>query len=308
MKSLQFFFSNHKLVHNHRNFRLLLLSNPTFNPYSLFNKFNTKYVTMNTMSLSSSTSSPSKTSTTNNTEPLKKLKTDPTLWEKYWQDLKPGMLWDIGKTEPELQHILDHERQLIGLSSTTSTSSRPKALVPGCGRAYSVASLSLAGFDAIGLDIAEGAVEAAQEIIEIAKPHAKVELGDFFELNGNKEKFDLVFDSTFLCAIPPEKREAWAEQMINIIRPGGILIENCFPIYPEMDEIHPMTSPNDSAGSGPPFRLSTSLVENMLKDKFELLESRIVGKERRARLMTSQAKTMGENIHTHEVFMIFKRR
>jgi hypothetical protein len=100
-------------------------------------------------------------------------------------------------------------------------------------------------------------------------------------------------------------RESWAEKMSEIIVPGGMLVENCFPIYPTLDKSEPLTKVSDPPGSGPPYRLSTAFVENLLSPHFDLVETRLVPKERRGRLYT---KDLGDAIETSEVFMMFRRR
>ena len=70
---------------------------------------------------------------------------------------------------------------------------------------------------------------------------------DFFTHTG---RYDLVYDCTFLCAIPPSRREEWAAQMSKIIKPGGEIVSLVFPL-------------GDYEG-GPPFALSTTIVEDLL--------------------------------------------
>ncbi|KAL4958543.1 thiol methyltransferase [Aspergillus filifer] len=83
--------------------------------------------------------------------------------------------------------------------------------------------------------------------------------GDFFEedwleathvgmVSGNgrgdagiAEKFDLIYDYTFLCALHPNRRQGWAERMAELLRPGGLLVCLEFPMY------------KDSEAPGPPW-------------------------------------------------------
>ncbi len=78
---------------------------------------------------------------------------------------------------------------------------------------------------------------------------------DFFKLTGS---YDLVYDYTFLCAIPPHWRADWSSQMAALIVPGGVLVTLIFPIVPGME-------------GGPPFEMSVELVSSLLLDNFELI-------------------------------------
>ena len=88
-----------------------------------------------------------------------------------------------------------------------------------------------------------------------AIPHAGVtglksewygmETGDFFT---HKGQYDLVYDYTFSCAIPKDRRPEWAAQMAAIIKPGGTLATLIFPVLPDGK-----TPTQEQAARGPPF-------------------------------------------------------
>ena len=80
-----------------------------------------------------------------------------------------------------------------------------------------------------------------------ASEHCTIVVDDFFTHTG---RYDLVYDCTFLCAIPPSRREEWAAQMSKIIKPGGEIVSLVFPL-------------GDYEG-GPPFALSTTIVKDLL--------------------------------------------
>lgn len=44
---------------------------------------------------------------------------------------------------------------------------------------------------------------------------------DFFNFEIPSDKFNLAYDYTFLCALPPKMREAWGNRYAEIIAPGG---------------------------------------------------------------------------------------
>ena len=128
-------------------------------------------------------------------------------------------------------------------------------MVPGCGRGYAVEALCSRERDVLGLEVSETAKRAAEAYLASSekpetKQHAKIALEDFFA-HEPATKYDLAFDSTFLCAIEPSRREAWASKYASLIRPGGELISNVFP--------------NGDFEGGPPFALSPKIVADLLE-------------------------------------------
>lgn len=168
---------------------------------------------------------------------------------------------------------------------------RKKALVPGCGRGYDVLSLASLGYDTFGLDGSENAILAARKLEAeessfesdayrlrdplVGKGKIQFIIGDFFHedflaaittttTHGSDssdntvppttdEKFDLIFDYTFLCALPRELRPAWAKRMSELLAPDGFLICLEWPLQ---------KSPKEG---GPPHGLSAELYEELLR-------------------------------------------
>ncbi|KAF2719658.1 S-adenosyl-L-methionine-dependent methyltransferase [Polychaeton citri CBS 116435] len=186
-------------------------------------------------------------------------------WESLWQQkVSP---WDRGKPSPALTDYLSQNLEL----SPTTGASRKRALVPGCGRGYDVYLLSSFGYDAVGVDSSPTAVDEAKLV-----PHAtgdfdeiystrNEELGrgkvdfivaDFFSpamLPDTEESFDLIYDYTFLCALPVSLRTKWAERITALLKPVvGELVCLMFPLNKP-----PKTG-------GPPNGLSIKLYELLL--------------------------------------------
>lgn len=169
---------------------------------------------------------------------------------------------------------------------------RKKALVPGCGRGYDVLSLASLGYDTFGLDGSENAILAARKLeaeeiscesdayrrgVEdtlVGKGKVQFIIGDFFHedflaaisttttMHGDSndtvppttdEKFDLIFDYTFLCALPRELRPTWAKRMSELLAPDGFLVCLEWPLQ---------KSPKEG---GPPHGLSAELYEELLR-------------------------------------------
>jgi SAM-dependent methyltransferase len=174
------------------------------------------------------------------------LKNNPR-WHNMWNaGLLPGQAFDACGPSPALLKIV--EEQSIIQSG--------RCLVPGCGRAYDLAALCSESRYVLGVDIAEQAVVAAnewlsQQNLPVGMYEAKLQ--NFFDLDQN-DKFDLIYDYTFLCALDPTIRTDWATKMSDLVKPGGELITLIYPIYPDDYE----------RTGGPPFRVSLRLLEELL--------------------------------------------
>src|SRR5690606_24190595 len=135
---------------------------------------------------------------------------------------------------------------------------------------------------------------------EEAKALIKVIAEDFFHMSkGHVQKYDIVFDSTFLCAIQPDSRLDWAKSMSAVLKPGGILVQNIYPSKPLGEE---EISMKDEPGSGPPFQLSVKLATELLAPYgFEtvLLEQAPVEKR-------SRGDRGGDKRLTNEIWVIWR--
>lgn len=131
----------------------------------------------------------------------------------YWNDryTKGESSWDIGYVSTPLKEYID---QLDNKNITI--------LIPGCGNAYEAAYLLQKGFSNITLiDISTVAAEAVKEKFASYGDKLKVIKGDFFELH---QKFDLVLEQTFFCALDPSLRKNYAEKMYDLLKQDGKLV------------------------------------------------------------------------------------
>lgn len=172
-------------------------------------------------------------------------------WEGMWAaGLQPGAAFDCQQCEPAFAELLAPGGALAGGTG--------RALVPGCGRGYAVASLAAAGYHTTGLELAASAVTAAQKYLNsvdgIATKWDVIE-ADFFTHSPPSGGYDLIYDCTFLCAIPPEAREKWADTMAQLLAPSGELVTLIFPVKDVPYE------------GGPPYSMSTTLVRGLLETR-----------------------------------------
>ncbi|KAH6856021.1 S-adenosyl-L-methionine-dependent methyltransferase [Chaetomium sp. MPI-CAGE-AT-0009] len=183
-----------------------------------------------------------------------------TGWSELWESGQSD-LWDRGMPSPALIDFIASRPSII---DQLGGGSRPRALVPGCGRGYDVVMLALHGFDTVGLETAQKAVDSAKTYAEaeLSRPSAynfanedsvsrriasrpgNVDFvcGDFFQRDWeascfaacDDRGFDLIYDYTFLCALLPEMRKDWAQRMGELLRPGGVLVCLEFPLYKDL--------------------------------------------------------------------------
>lgn len=133
-----------------------------------------------------------------------------TVWEdRYRMGDTP---WEKGEPSPGLVDFLN--RTPLPLQGTV--------LVPGCGNGHDVRAWAIAGWDAVGLDIAPSAVSRAAEQTPQGMK-AGFRLGNFL-VDEPFALFDCVFEHTCYCAIDPSDRDAYAKAVDRWLRPDGYYV------------------------------------------------------------------------------------
>ena len=163
----------------------------------------------------------------------------PDFWnERYAGGVTP---WDAGAVPARLRAWLSGQP------------SRLRVLVPGCGSGYEVCYFAERGDDVLGIDFANAAIERARLISN------RVRKADFFALD--EPPFDLVYERTFLCALPRRLWPQWGARMPALVRPGGMLAGFFF---------------FDDNERGPPFCISPPRLHELLDASFTLSEDQPV--------------------------------
>lgn len=169
-----------------------------------------------------------------------------TNWEQRWQAGQTG--WDLGEASPPLTDYADQisvdQRDL-------------RVLIPGCGNGYEALHLLKNGFSQITmLDIAPTAIDHIRQRLDKMFPawNERLELvcADFFNFS---EKFDLVLEQTFFCALEPSLRPDYTHKMHDLLEPGGKLAGVLF---------------NREFEGGPPFGGSDLEYRRLFEPHFEI--------------------------------------
>lgn len=160
-------------------------------------------------------------------------------WDTRYQEKRTG--WDIG------YHNSLHTDYI-----EKNYTQEACILVPGAGSAYEVEYLWQRGFKNVyACDYAP----MPKELFIKRVPHfpeSQYLSGDFFQVT---QKFDVVLEQTFFCAIDPKLREKYVEHMHSILKPKGII----FGVFFEMHK-----------PDGPPFGGSASEYKQLFSSKFEI--------------------------------------
>ncbi|MEA3192664.1 MAG: hypothetical protein QOD26_997 [Betaproteobacteria bacterium] len=153
-----------------------------------------------------------------------------------------------------------------------------RVLVPGCGSGYEVRLFAERGDDVLGIDFADAALDTARR--KLGKLAGRVRQADFFRLA--EAPFDLVYERTFLCALPRHAWPDWAGKIPQLVQSGGRLAGFFYV--------------NDNE-RGPPFGIS-------LQKLHELLDGAFL-KEEEEEIPAGQSVPA---LAGHEVWQVWKRR
>lgn len=133
--------------------------------------------------------------------------TQPGFWNSRYAAGKTP--WDLGRVPSALESFLKR------------TKPPGRVLIPGCGSGYEVQAFHDAGFEVTAIDFSSAAVERAGRILGPLR--RCVIQGDFFSHDFTTQKFDLTYERTFLCSLPPARWPAYARRMAELLSKGKVL-------------------------------------------------------------------------------------
>jgi methyl halide transferase len=165
-------------------------------------------------------------------------------WETRYQNNQTG--WDAGEITTPLKDYFD---QL--------TNKLLQILIPGAGNAYEAEYLHKNNFTNVTvLDLAsQPLANIKTRIADFPEPN--LIQGDFFE---HYQKYDLIIEQTFFCALNPEMRSNYAKQMHALLNKNGKLVGVLF---------------NTQFEGGPPFGGNSDEYRKYFEPYFEFLKFEI---------------------------------
>jgi SAM-dependent methyltransferase len=101
---------------------------------------------------------------------------------------------------------------------------RSSILDIGCGAGTNVLWLASKGFRASGLDLAPGAIAAAERRARRRGLSPKFRVGSALSIPFPRSAFDAAMDNGCFHALPLPHRRAYAAEVSRVIRPGGTLL------------------------------------------------------------------------------------
>lgn len=152
--------------------------------------------------------------------------TDVEFWDSRYRDGRTP--WDQGGVPNALTRWL-------GKASPAG-----RVLIPGCGFAYEVQAFHDAGWEVTAIDYSPAAVAHARQAL--GELGDKVVLADFFASDFGREGFDVLYERTFLCALPPRMWPAYARRMSELLVDGGNLVGTFFYGVNHDPPPYPLTS------------------------------------------------------------------
>lgn len=160
-------------------------------------------------------------------------------WEDRYTSNKIG--WNIGHVSTPLKAYIDQieDKNL-------------KILIPGAGNSYEAEYLWNNGFKNVYvLDIAQQPLDNFKNRVTDF-PENQLLHENFFDV---EDRFDLILEQTFFCALNPLLRKAYVEKMEELLNTNGKLVGLLFDF--------------ELTNEGPPFGGCKSEYQSLFKLKFE---------------------------------------
>jgi len=139
------------------------------------------------------------------------------IYEKIYE--KPGAVWTKNGPREELVKLVE------------SGKIKPcKVLVTACGEGFDCIYLASKGFDVLGIDISDKAIEYAKKNAEEAGVKIRFMQMDVFALDKLEEKFDFVLEWALLHCVERETWDKYIENVAKLLNDDGKYLSVCFNI------------------------------------------------------------------------------
>src|SRR5258708_32722799 len=124
--------------------------------------------------------------------------------------------WDIGRPEPDFVRLADAGKL------------RGRVLDVGCGTGEHVMLAASHGAEAMGVDVAELAIERARAKAHQRGISAMFEVGDVLHLDRLRRQFDVITDSGVFPVLDDQERPVYVNSLRSHPGPGGVYDLVCF--------------------------------------------------------------------------------
>lgn len=181
-----------------------------------------------------------------------------TAWDKRY--LEGDTPWDLSGPTPEFMRLAEEKRLPL----------KGNALIPGGGRGHDAIFLAKSGLEVDLVDFSPLALQAALQKCSQEKAVVHAYCRDFFSLaqsGYHQERYDLILEYTFFCAIDPELRGQYAKTIKALLKPHGLFVGLFFPLHTDK--------------TPPPFPVSKEEVKKVFSDfAFTMEEPKVSVKPR----------------------------
>lgn len=175
---------------------------------------------------------------------------NPDYWEYRYKHRTDN--WDLGTPTPVFEELLNSDK----------LENSGKIVVIGCGRGHDAILFAKNNYLVTAIDFSASAIRETRKHAKKAKVHIETIEANIFELPGKLlHKFDYVLEYVTYCAIEPERRIEFLDNIQRMLKPGGIFIGLFFPI--------------DKRDGGPPFAVDIKEIESHLSKTLKLIYSEI---------------------------------
>jgi hypothetical protein len=114
-----------------------------------------------------------------------------------------------------------------------------------------------AGYDVTAIDFSAAAVDQARKVL--GDLSERVSVADFFTHDFGARRFDVIYERTFLCSMPPSRWPDYARRMADLLSDGGRLI-GLF-LYAQQHT------------TGPPYPLTEKEACELFQPRFQLVRT-----------------------------------